>query len=107
MAVMSLFFAHIYIEIKNPIVPPIADDSIPPRAVIIKSRFLWPLTLPLLISTSYFFAHSLISGISVSYTHLQFRALNKSTSKLPKIDANTVDKAIGNNTADAILSGVI
>ena len=39
--------------------------------------------------------------------NLQFRALNKSTSKLPKIDANTVDKAIGNNTADAILSGVI
>ena len=39
--------------------------------------------------------------------NLQFRALNKSTSKLPKIEADTVDRAIGNNTADAILSGVI
>ena len=59
----NLQVQNLKIEIKNPIVPPIADDSIPPRAVIIKSRFLWPLTLPLLISTSYFFAHSLISGI--------------------------------------------
>lgn len=48
-----------------------------------------------------------LGGVIMPGPNLQFRALNKSTSKLPKIDANTVDKAIGNNTADAILSGVI
>ena len=48
-----------------------------------------------------------IGGVIMPGLNLQFRALNKSTSKLPKIEANTVDTAIGNNTADAILSGVI
>ena len=48
-----------------------------------------------------------LGGVIMPGLNLQFRALNKSTSKLPKIEADTVDKAIGNNTADAILSGVI
>ncbi len=48
-----------------------------------------------------------IGGVIMPGLNLQFRALNKSTSKLPRIEADTVDKAIGNNTADAILSGVI
>lgn len=37
----------------------------------------------------------------------QMRALNKFTSKLPYTEITTVDKAIGRNTNDAILSGVI
>ena len=48
-----------------------------------------------------------IGGVIMPGLNLQFRALNKSTSKLPRIEADTVDYAIGNNTADAILSGVI
>ncbi len=48
-----------------------------------------------------------LGGVIMPGLNLQFKALNKSTSKLPKIEADTVDKAIGNNTADAILSGVI
>lgn len=48
-----------------------------------------------------------LGGVIMPGLNLQFRALNKSTSKLPKIEADTVDRAIGNNTADAILSGVI
>lgn len=48
-----------------------------------------------------------LGGVIMPGPNLQFRSLNESTSKLPKIEANSVDKAIGNNTADAILSGVI
>ena len=48
-----------------------------------------------------------IGGVIMPGLNLQFRALNKSTSKLPRIEADTVEKAIGNNTVDAILSGVI
>ena len=48
-----------------------------------------------------------IGGVIMPGLNLQFRALNTNTSKLPRIEADTVDKAIGNNTADAILSGVI
>lgn len=48
-----------------------------------------------------------VGGVIMPGLNLQFRALNSSTSKLPKIEADTVDKAIGDNTADAILSGVI
>lgn len=48
-----------------------------------------------------------VGGVIMPGLNLQFRALNSSTSKLPKIEANTVNKAIGDNTVDAILSGVI
>ena len=48
-----------------------------------------------------------LGGVIMPGLNLQFRALNNSTSKLPKIEADTVDKAIGDNTIDAILSGVI
>ena len=37
----------------------------------------------------------------------QLKALNKFTSKLPKEDVSLSPKAIGHNTHDAILSGVI
>lgn len=48
-----------------------------------------------------------LGGVIMPGLNLQFRALNSNTSKLPKIEADTVDNAIGDNTADAILSGVI
>ena len=48
-----------------------------------------------------------IGGVIMPGLNLQFRSLNNSTSKLPRIEANTVNKAIGDNTVDAILSGVI
>jgi len=48
-----------------------------------------------------------VGGVIMPGLNLQFRALNNSTSKLPKIDADTVEKAIGDSTVNAILSGVI
>ena len=48
-----------------------------------------------------------VGGVIMPGLSLQFRALNKSTSKLPRIEATTVEKAIGDNTVDAILSGVM
>ena len=48
-----------------------------------------------------------IGGVIMPGLNLQFRSLNNSTSKLPKIEAGTVDKAIGDCTHNAILSGVI
>ncbi len=46
-------------------------------------------------------------GIITPGLNLQMKVLNKFTSKLPKIDVAISSKAIGNNTSDAILSGVI
>ena len=48
-----------------------------------------------------------IGGIITPGLNLQMKVLNKFTSKLPKIDVAVSDKAIGNNTSEAILSGVI
>ena len=48
-----------------------------------------------------------VGGVIMPGLNLQLRALNQSTSKLPRIEAGIVNSAIGNNTADAILSGVI
>lgn len=48
-----------------------------------------------------------VGGIIAPGLNLQMKVLNKFTSKLPKIDVATANKAIGNNTTDAILSGVI
>lgn len=48
-----------------------------------------------------------IGGIIAPGLNLQMKVLNKFTSKLPKIDVAASNKAIGNNTAEAILSGVI
>lgn len=48
-----------------------------------------------------------IGGVIMPGINLQLRALYDSTSKLPKIEASEIDNAIGNNTTDAILSGVI
>lgn len=48
-----------------------------------------------------------IGGIIAPGLNLQMKVLNKFTSKLPKIDVAISDKAIGNSTSEAILSGVI
>jgi len=48
-----------------------------------------------------------IGGVIAPGLNLQMKVLNKFTSRLPKIDVATSTKAIGNNTSEAILSGVI
>lgn len=48
-----------------------------------------------------------IGGVIAPGLNLQIKVLNKFTSKLPRIDVDKSPNAIGNNTTDAILSGVI
>ena len=48
-----------------------------------------------------------LGGIIMPGVNTQLKSLKNSTSKLPKIDASSCRKAIGTNTQDAILSGVI
>ena len=48
-----------------------------------------------------------VGGVIAPGINLQLKTLNKFTSKLPRIDAAESPKAIGTNTIDAILSGVI
>lgn len=48
-----------------------------------------------------------LGGVIMPGFNLQFRALNNHTSKLPLISTYTSEKAIGANTEEAILSGVI
>ena len=52
-------------------------------------------------------AGEFVGGAIMPGVNMQFFALNNNTSKLPKIDFDSVEKVIGNNTNDAILSGVI
>ncbi len=48
-----------------------------------------------------------VGGVIAPGLNLQLNTLNKFTSRLPKISAAISHSAIGNNTTDAILSGVI
>lgn len=48
-----------------------------------------------------------VGGVIAPGLNLQMKVLNKFTSKLPKIDVAVANKAIGNSTTEAILSGVI
>ena len=48
-----------------------------------------------------------IGGIIAPGLQTQFSILNKATSKLPQLDVEYIEKAIGNCTTDAILSGVV
>ncbi len=48
-----------------------------------------------------------IGGVIAPGINTQLTSLSKCTSKLPKLDATKSEKAIGDNTLDAILSGVI
>lgn len=48
-----------------------------------------------------------VGGIIAPGINTQLTSLSQCTSKLPKLDAALSERAIGNNTIDAILSGVI
>ncbi len=48
-----------------------------------------------------------VGGVIAPGINIQLKSLNKFTSKLPKIEAASSPVAIGTNTVDAILSGVI
>lgn len=48
-----------------------------------------------------------IGGLIAPGIKTQFESLGKATSKLPNLNIDYVDKAIGNSTHDAILSGVV
>ena len=48
-----------------------------------------------------------IGGVIMPGLNMQFRSLNRNTSKLPRIEAGISEKAIGNCTEAALLSGVI
>lgn len=48
-----------------------------------------------------------LGGVIMSGLNLQFGALNQYTSKLPLVQADISPKAIGDNTRNAILSGVM
>ncbi|MCM1338407.1 MAG: type III pantothenate kinase [Muribaculaceae bacterium] len=48
-----------------------------------------------------------LGGVIAPGINTQMKCLKNSTSKLPKIDVSISNKAIGHNTTDAILSGVI
>ena len=48
-----------------------------------------------------------IGGVIAPGINTQIKSLSKATSKLPKIDVTISPKAIGRNTTEAILSGVI
>lgn len=48
-----------------------------------------------------------IGGVIMPGLNLQFKALNKNTSKLPRINAGVSEKAIGDSTENALLSGIM
>lgn len=48
-----------------------------------------------------------VGGVIAPGLNLQMKVLNQFTSKLPKIEVAVSEKAIGGNTSEAILSGVI
>lgn len=51
--------------------------------------------------------HEFLGGVIAPGINTQIKSLKNSTSKLPKIDVSISNSAIGHNTTDAILSGVI
>ena len=48
-----------------------------------------------------------VGGVIMPGLNMQFRSLKANTSKLPRIEAGISERAIGNSTESAILSGVI
>ena len=48
-----------------------------------------------------------LGGVIMPGLNLQFKALNSNTSKLPKIEAGYSERAIGNSTKKAMLSGIM
>ena len=51
--------------------------------------------------------HEFLGGVIAPGINTQMKCLKTSTSKLPRIDVTISQNAIGHNTTDAILSGVI
>lgn len=51
--------------------------------------------------------HEFIGGVISPGVNTQMKCLKNATSKLPKIDVSISPRAVGHNTAEAILSGVI
>ena len=51
--------------------------------------------------------HEFLGGVIAPGINTQLKCLKNSTSKLPKFDASISPSAIGHNTNDAVLSGVI
>lgn len=48
-----------------------------------------------------------LGGVIMPGLNLQFKALNANTSKLPHLSVGVSEKAIGNSTEDAMLSGIM
>lgn len=48
-----------------------------------------------------------VGGVIMPGLNLQFKSLSTNTSKLPKISANISEKAIGDSTENALLSGIM
>lgn len=48
-----------------------------------------------------------LGGVIMPGLNLQFKALNSNTSKLPRIEAGYSERAIGNSTKKAMLSGIM
>ena len=48
-----------------------------------------------------------LGGVIMPGLNLQFKALNMNTSKLPRINAGISEKAIGDSTENALLSGIM
>lgn len=48
-----------------------------------------------------------VGGLIAPGIKTQFNSLGKATSKLPNLDIDYIEKAIGNSTRDAILAGVV
>ena len=48
-----------------------------------------------------------LGGVIMPGLNLQFKALNSNTSKLPRINAGISEKAIGDSTENALLSGIM
>ena len=50
---------------------------------------------------------SFLGGVIMPGLNLQFKSLSSNTSKLPRINAGVSEKAIGNSTENAMLSGIM
>ncbi len=81
------------------------------NAVAVKDRYKLPvIVIDFGTATSFDVVNSkgeFIGGVIALGLNTQMKSLNKFTSKLPKTEVAISNKAIGSNTTDAILSGVI
>lgn len=96
------------IVLKNP--KEIGADRIA-NAFVAKNKYKLPLIVVDIGTATTFDIVSkngdFIGGVIMPGLNLQFKALNKNTSKLPQLQAGISEKAIGNSTEDAMLSGIM